>query len=81
MSWGCAWDSFVATNGVHRVTVQVQSADGRTATDAISVLTNQSGRYAATPRRPGDHSNAIGGFPGKGILGTQLGPNKNGRKW
>jgi 3',5'-cyclic-AMP phosphodiesterase len=71
----------VATNGVHRVTVQVQSADGRTGTDTISVLTNQSGRYAAPSRRPGDHSNAIGAFPEKGILGTQLGPNKNGRKW
>jgi Icc protein len=79
-TWGCAWDSFVATNGVYRITVQVQSADGRTATDTISVLTNQSGRYAAPPRRPGDHSNAIA-FPEKGILGTQLGPNKNGRKW
>jgi Icc protein len=45
------------------------------------VLTNQSGRYAAPPRRPGDHTNAIGAYLEKGILGTQLGPNKNGRKW
>jgi 3',5'-cyclic-AMP phosphodiesterase len=80
-AWGCAWDSFVATNGVHRITVQVQSADGRIATDTISVLTNQSGHNHASPRRPGDDSNAIGAYPGKGILETQLGPNKNGRKW
>jgi 3',5'-cyclic-AMP phosphodiesterase len=81
LAWGCAWESFVVTNGVHRITVRVQSADGRTAADTISALTSQSGRYQAPPRRPGDDSNAIGAYPEKGILGTQLGPNKNGRKW
>jgi Icc protein len=80
LAWGCAWESFAAPNGVHRITVEVQSADGRTAADS-STLTNQSGRYQAPPRRPGDDSNAIGAYPEKGILGTQLGPNKNGRKW
>jgi 3',5'-cyclic-AMP phosphodiesterase len=71
----------VATNGVHRITVQAQSANGRKAADTISALTNQSGRYQAPLRRSGDDSNAIGADPGKSILGTQLGPNKNGRKW
>jgi len=28
-----------------------------------------------------DQDNAIGAWPEHGILGTQLGPNKNGRKW
>ena len=78
---GCAWESFVATNGVHRITAQVQSADGRKAADTIAALTSQSGRHQAPPRRPGDDSNAIGSYPERGILGTQLGPNKNGRKW
>jgi Icc protein len=80
-TWACAWESFTATNGVHHITVQVQGTDGREATDTISALTNQSGRYEAPPRRPGDDSNAISAYPEKGILGTQLGPNKNGRKW
>jgi hypothetical protein len=28
-----------------------------------------------------DQDNAIGEWKERGILGTQLGPNKNGRKW
>jgi 3',5'-cyclic-AMP phosphodiesterase len=80
-AWGCAWESFTAANGVHRITVQAQNADGRKAADAIWALTNQLGRYEALPRRPGDDCNAIGAYPEKGILGTQLGPNKNGHKW
>jgi 3',5'-cyclic-AMP phosphodiesterase len=42
---------------------------------------SQSGHYQAPPRRPGDDGNTIGAYPEKGIFGTQLGPNKNGRKW
>jgi Icc protein len=80
-AWGCAWESSTVTDGVHGITVKVQSADGRTAADTISVLTSQSGRYQAPPRHAGDVSNAIGAYPEKGILGSQLGPNKNGRKW
>jgi 3',5'-cyclic-AMP phosphodiesterase len=35
------------------------------------------------PARYADGSDAdrIGARPEKGILGTQLGPNRNGRKW
>jgi 3',5'-cyclic-AMP phosphodiesterase len=80
-AWRCASQTSEPTDGVHRITVQVQSADGRQAADTISVLTRQSGRYEAAPRQPGDCTNAIGAYPEKGILGTQLGPNKNGRKW
>jgi 3',5'-cyclic-AMP phosphodiesterase len=49
--------------------------------DTISVLTSQSGHYDAPARKPGDSVNAIGAYPEKGLLGTQLGPNRNGRKW
>jgi 3',5'-cyclic-AMP phosphodiesterase len=38
-------------------------------------------KYVAPQRQFGDNSNAVGAWPEKGILGTQLGPNKNGRKW
>jgi Icc protein len=51
------------------------------AVDRISVLTSQSGHYHAPARKGGDSVNAIGTYLEKGILGTQLGPNKNGRKW
>jgi Icc protein len=80
-AWICAWDSFAGMDGIHRVTVRARSANGRESTDSISVLTNQSGRYDAPVRQPGDDTNAIGAYPEKGILGTHLGPNKNGRKW
>jgi hypothetical protein len=36
--------------------------------------------YTPPPRSPIDYENAIGAYPAKGILGTQLGPNQNGTK-
>jgi 3',5'-cyclic-AMP phosphodiesterase len=80
-TWGCAWDSSGSADGVHHVMVRVKTTDGREASDAISVLTSQSGWYEMPLYQPGDDANAIGAYPDKGILGTQLGPNKNGRKW
>ncbi|KWV57626.1 hypothetical protein AS156_38600 [Bradyrhizobium macuxiense] len=77
--WCCAWDSSGSADGVHRLTVRVRTVDGREASDAISVLTSQLGHHEMHQCRPGDEANAIGAYPEKGILGTQLGPNKNGR--
>lgn len=68
-------------DGVHRITVRAQRPDGAEASDTISVLTSQSGRYQPPQRQPVDDANAIGAYLEKGILGSQLGPNKNGRKW
>jgi 3',5'-cyclic-AMP phosphodiesterase len=79
--WSCSWNSAEIADGAHDITVLVRCADGRTAVDAISVLTSQSGCYQAPRRKPGDSINVIGAYLEKGILGTQLGPNKNGRKW
>lgn len=79
--WCCNWNSMEAEDGLHDVTVLVRCADGRIAADTISVLTSQSGRYEPPRRQPGDSANAIGAYLEKGVLGTQLGPNKNGRKW
>ena len=56
-------------------------SSGAFAEDVITALSNQSGRYTAPSRFQGDDVNAIGAYPEKGILGTQLGPNKNGRPW
>jgi Icc protein len=74
-------NSAEVADGAHSITVLARCADGRMAADTISVLTSQSGRYDAPARMPGDSVNAIGAYLEKGILGTQLGPNKNGRKW
>lgn len=79
--WRCAWKSTEMPDGVHRITVRAQRPDGAEASDTISVLTSQSGRYQPPQRQPVDDANAIGAYLEKGILGSQLGPNKNGRKW
>jgi 3',5'-cyclic-AMP phosphodiesterase len=79
--WSRIWNSSEVADGPHDITVLARCADGRIAADTISVLTSQSGCYQAPQRQPGDNANAIGAYPSKGLLGTQLGPNKNGRKW
>jgi 3',5'-cyclic-AMP phosphodiesterase len=81
LMWSCTWNTSEAEDGSHDITVHARCADGRTGDDTISVLTSQSGGHQARLRKPGDNANAIGAYPLKGILGTQLGPNKNGRKW
>ena len=38
--------------------------------------------YAAAERKPtGSDTGSIGAWPERHLLGTQLGPNRNGRKW
>jgi 3',5'-cyclic AMP phosphodiesterase CpdA len=69
--------------GVRRLSVTGWSADGRTDSDTIEL---QPGTVPPAPRalkaRPGDHVHSIGAWPERGLLGTQLGPNKNGKiKW
>jgi hypothetical protein len=79
--WSCTWNSAEVANGPHNLTVLARCADGRMAVDMISVLTSQSSHYDAPARKPGDNVNTIGAYLEKGLLGSQLGPNKNGRKW
>lgn len=78
--WQCKWNSAEAEDGQHQVTVRAATAGGE-GVDTIEVLTNQSGNYEDVERLDGDYVNAIGAYERKHILGTQLGPNKNGRKW
>ena len=61
--------------------MRVQDSSGAFAEDVITALSNQSGRYIPPSRFHGDDVNSIGAYPEKGILGTQLGPNKNGHSW
>lgn len=79
--WACRWDSTAVPNGEHRITVRVRDADGNSDEDSIDVLVRQDGFYRQPVYATGDAENAIGAYLSKGILGTQLGPNKNGRKW
>lgn len=78
--WEYAWDSSEVADGFHRIRIRAHTVHLIEAEDTISILVNQSGQYAPPQRSPIDYENAIGPYPGKCILGAQLGPNKNGTK-
>jgi predicted phosphodiesterase len=64
--------------GVHALKVTVEDANGKVATDEIRITV---GALAERQRAQRDQDNALEAWPEHGLLGTQLGPNKNGRKW
>ena len=74
------WQADVPTPhaGVYPLKVSVEDARGRIATDEIRLV---SGDLMARERVERDQDNALGAWPEHGLLGTQLGPNKNGKKW
>ena len=72
------WEAQCTTPG-GAVRVRARDARGRTDTDAV-----QPARAGWTPpRRAADGSDAdrVGPWLERGILNTQLGPNRNGKKW
>ncbi|MGI8570969.1 MAG: hypothetical protein ACR2KT_18960 [Methylocella sp.] len=80
LTWSCGVPGL--GDGLHGITARARDASGASADDAITILVSQSGEYDR-PARAADGSDAdcVGVWPEKGILGTQLGPNKNRRKW
>jgi predicted phosphodiesterase len=78
------WEAIIPANhmpdGVYSLHVHAQDTDGRTAEDAIRVLAGVAA-ISRTERYKRDQDNALAAWPEHGLLGTQLGPNKNGRKW
>jgi Icc protein len=79
--WRAILDIEQLPDGVHPLTVNFTDADGKSGEDVIRVVVNSLRQYKAVVRAGQDKDNAIGAWPERGILGTQLGPNKNGRKW
>ena len=79
------WQATVQTDrlpdGISQLTVHFEDEDGKLAHDTIRFINPSSGLWKPASRNPGDSENTIGAWPEHGILGTQLGPNKNGRKW
>ena len=65
--------------GVQALSVVAVDADGRSATDEIHIVTGA--HRIAQKRSERDQENVLEAWPEHGLLGTQLGPNKNGRKW
>ena len=64
--------------GARAVAVRAVGA-GTEDTDAIEPATDADG--LPTSRGIGSDADALGAWPGRGLLGTQLGPNRNGRQW
>ncbi len=79
--WRASWDASNIPDGPHRLTVTVMQNGGPSAGDTITVLTNSTGAYRAPKRSERDVDNAVDAKPERGLLGTRLGPNANGRKW
>lgn len=65
-------------NGAHELKTAVVSEDGSECSSSIRL------RVGPMPDRDYaevDHENALAAWSERGLLGTQLGPNKNGKKW
>lgn len=67
---------FTAPEGPFRLSVRVTDRRGSRDTDTIDVAPN---RENSQPT--GSDAGSIGAWPERHLFGTQLGPNRNGRKW
>jgi hypothetical protein len=78
--WGGAFDSTTIPDGDHNVVVRVRDATGKTATDTVTFVVNQTGDLEVGERSFGPTGNSIGVYRDKGLLGTQAHPGP-GRFW
>jgi len=62
-----------------KVRVRAVDADGRTDEDAVEPL--RPGWEPPARKADGSDADSIGAWPERGLLGTQLGPNRKGKKW
>jgi 3',5'-cyclic-AMP phosphodiesterase len=65
-----------APNGPFHLSVRVIDQQGNRDIDTIEVAPNR-----ATGQPTGSDAGSIGAWPERHLFGTQLGPNRNGRKW
>jgi 3',5'-cyclic-AMP phosphodiesterase len=66
----------------YQVKVTASDAHGNKASDSIEMLTPQgAGNRSFANAPPGTDAHALGEWLDHGLLGAQLGPNKNGRAW
>ena len=61
--------------------VRVRARDARGRQDEDRVEPARPSRTAPKRAADGSDQDRVGAWPEKGILGTQLGPNRNGRQW
>jgi predicted phosphodiesterase len=74
------WQADLPTpsEGTHPLKVSFTDAHGEVASDEIRLAVGQRTERKSKER---DQDNALEAWPQHGLLGTQLGPNKNGKKW
>jgi Icc protein len=74
------WEAEVPTprKGTYPLKVSFKDAHGEVASDEIRLAIGQRTERRSEER---DQDNALEAWPEHGLLGTQLGPNKNGNKW
>ncbi len=81
---GC-WTGHAAglDDGLHAIGVQAFATTGASDRDVLSVLV-ANGSVPVQPKAKaqlGHDIHSIGAWPAHGLLGSQLGPNKNGKAW
>jgi predicted phosphodiesterase len=74
------WEADLPTpsEGTHPLKVSFKDVHGEVASDEIRLAVGQRTERKSEER---DQDNALEAWPERGLLGTQLGPNKNGKKW
>ncbi len=81
---GTLWESqptqWTLPDGVYELTVTAEDAAQRKATDTLQIVVGRNS-YSPRDREHTDLANALEAWEDRGLLGTQLGPNKNGKKW
>ena len=74
------WEADLPTpsEGTHPLKVSFKDPHGKVASDEIRLAVGQRTERKSEER---DQDYALEAWPEHGLLGTQLGPNKNGKKW
>jgi hypothetical protein len=69
--------------GPHAITVSASSSGGDADADEIQLETAAARPSVRPPvkPKPGHDLHSVGAWPARGVLGTRLGPNKNGKAW
>ena len=81
-SMWCAQRAVDLSDGLHTLAVVAHDATGARGEDCVRFLADREGRYDAPFRyADGSDRDALRAWPERHLLGTQLGPNRNGKAW